>query len=134
MCTHQNAILFFCRLLTSIIDIDHSVSKTTANNFTTDILADLDCRPLLFYTALFILVDSLNETGLPEQFFAYALDGCIDQLTSDECLYEFAGLFGVLTTIVSPVPAVLMFAKAFPYANSYIWMQVAWIATMAGSI
>jgi len=100
------------------------------------ILTEVDYGLLLLFIGQFLLIGSFDDSGLPQQFFAFTMGGCADinKMTTVPCVYWFVMIITVLSNIASNVPICQMLAATFPYATPYDWMQVSFSATIAGNL
>merc|ERR1719232_1320862 len=97
-------------------------------------LTEVDYGLLLLFIGQFLLIGSFDDTGVPQSFFAIAMGGCADQMTSIPCVYWFVMIITILSNVASNVPVCQMLAATFPYATPYDWMQVSFSATIAGNL
>eukprot|EP00550_Attheya_septentrionalis_P002392 CAMPEP_0198280164 /NCGR_PEP_ID=MMETSP1449-20131203/294_1 /TAXON_ID=420275 /ORGANISM="Attheya septentrionalis, Strain CCMP2084" /LENGTH=607 /DNA_ID=CAMNT_0043975447 /DNA_START=794 /DNA_END=2617 /DNA_ORIENTATION=- len=97
------------------------------------VLANVDYSRIIFFVGQFIMVGSLNDTGIPQAFFNVGLGNCADQMTSGSCVYKFVTMIALLSNVVSSTSACLMVAATFPYASPYDWVVVAFAVTIAGN-
>jgi len=97
-------------------------------------LTEVDYGLLMLFIGQFILIGSFVDTGVPQDFFEFAMGGCAAQMTSVPCVYWFALVVTILSNVASNVPVVQMLAATFPYATPYDWLQVSFAATIAGNL
>eukprot|EP00978_Attheya_sp_CCMP212_P003206 scaffold6592_cov53-Attheya_sp.AAC.4 len=98
------------------------------------IFANVDYSRIMFFVGQFIMVGSLNDTGIPQAFFSrVGLGNCADQMTSGSCVYKFVTMIALLSNVVSSTSACLIFADTFPYASPYDWVVVAFAVTIGGN-
>lgn len=97
-------------------------------------LTEVDYGLLMLFIGQFILIGSFDDTGIPQDFFSFAMGGCVDQMTAVPCVYWFVTIITILSNVASNVPVVQMLAATFPYATPYDWMQVSFSATVAGNL
>ena len=105
------------------------------------VIARVDYPALICFVVEFILVGSLNDTGLPQYAFNRSLGECAENIFGNyngigynTCMFRSASVFGALAAIVSPSSAILMTEATFPYTNPYIWIQIAWAVGIAGNL
>ena len=98
------------------------------------ILTEVDYGLLLLFIGQFLLIESFDDTGVPQAFFALLMGDCAEQMTAVPCVYLFVIIITILSNIASNVPVCQMLAATFPYATPYDWMQVSFSATIAGNL
>lgn len=97
------------------------------------ILAKVDYSRIIFFVGQFIMVGSLNDSGIPQWFFEVSLGKCAEQMTSGSCVYKFVTVIALLSNVVSSTSVCLMTAATFPYASPYDWMVLAFAITVGGN-
>jgi Na+/H+ antiporter NhaD/arsenite permease-like protein len=97
-------------------------------------LTEVDYGLLMLFIGQFLLIGSLNDTGIPQAFFNATMGSCAAQMTNVPCVYWFVFIVTILSNIASNVPVVQMLAATFPYASPYDWMQTSYAATIAGNL
>merc|ERR1740117_1390354 len=118
-------------------DIDGNEIEPEADELVTESETTLtygDYGLLMLFIGQFILIGSFVDTGVPQDFFEFAMGGCADQMTSVPCVYWFVMIVTILSNVASNVPVCQMLAATFPYATPYDWMQVSFSATIAGNL
>merc|ERR1739845_162483 len=97
-------------------------------------LTEVDYGLLLLFIGQFMLIGSLDDTGVPQKFFEITMGSCVDQMTQVPCVFRFVLIITILSNVASNVPVCQMLAATFPYATPYDWMQVSFSATIAGNL
>lgn len=97
-------------------------------------LTEVDYGLLMLFIGQFILIGSFDDTGVPQAFFNFTMQGCAEQMCEGGCVYWFVMIVTVLSNIASNVPVCQMLAATFPFASPYEWLQVSYSATIAGNL
>ena len=105
-----------------------------ARRDTHEVLKLVDWHLLVFFAALFIVVDGLSDTGLPAAIFEYLRPTFGSRVTTQAC--SFAGFCIIGSNIFSNVPFVLVAAN---WINSFshpalMWRVLALSTTYAGNL
>ena len=105
-----------------------------ARRDTHEVLKLVDWHLLVFFAALFVVVEGLNGTGLPDQAHS-RLRGLLGDTTTSQG-WNLAWLSVVGANIFSNVPFVLVAAKWIPdFANpELMWKVMALATTFAGNL
>jgi Na+/H+ antiporter NhaD/arsenite permease-like protein len=98
------------------------------------VLKHVDWHLLVFFAALFIVVEGLNGTGLPEQAYAH-LRGVFGATTVSQA-WNLAWFSAVGSNLFSNVPFVLVAGKWIPNFASpdLMWKVMALATTFAGNL
>jgi len=105
-----------------------------ARRDTHEVLKLVDWHLLLFFAALFIVVEGLNSTGLPDQIYL-RLRGVFGA-TAKAQAFNFAWFSALGSNIFSNVPFVLVAAKWIPGFTQpeLMWKVMALATTFAGNL
>lgn len=120
-----------------LYDMDGNVIEPEDEELITEsetTLTEVDYGLLLLFIGQFLLIGSLDDTGIPQKFFDITMGECVDHMTDVPCVYWFVMIVTILSNIASNVPVCQMLAATFPYATPYDWMQVSFSATIAGNL
>jgi hypothetical protein len=97
-------------------------------------IASLDHGCLLWHVSLMIVTSGWSDTGVPQAGLNILLGRCAEQISTGGCQTWTTVVFGLISALLSPLPAVLVFGDAFVYANPYNWMQLAFAVSIGGSL
>jgi Na+/H+ antiporter NhaD/arsenite permease-like protein len=105
-----------------------------ARRDTHEVLKLVDWHLLVFFAGLFVVVEGLNGTGLPDQIFAH-LRGVFGQRATSQA-WNFAWFSILGSNIFSNVPFVLVAGKWIGnFANpELMWKAMALATTFAGNL
>ena len=105
-----------------------------ARRDTHQVLKLVDWHLLMFFAALFVVVEGLNTTGLPDQAYAY-LRGMFGATQTAQA-WNLAWFSAAGSNIFSNVPFVLVAGKWIPnFANpALMWKVLALATTFAGNL
>jgi Na+/H+ antiporter NhaD/arsenite permease-like protein len=105
-----------------------------ARRDTHEVLKLVDWHLLLFFAALFVVVEGLNVTGLPDQIYS-RLRGMFGTTASTQA-WNLAWFSALGSNIFSNVPFVLVAGKWIPsFANpELMWKVMALATTFAGNL
>ncbi|MBK9138705.1 MAG: anion transporter [Verrucomicrobia bacterium] len=105
-----------------------------ARRDTHEVLKQVDWHLLVFFAALFVVVEGLNHTGLPDQAYA-RVRGLFGQTATAQA-WNLGWFSAVGSNIFSNVPYVLVAGKWIPnFANpELMWKVMALATTLAGNL
>lgn len=105
-----------------------------ARRDTHEVLKLVDWHLLVFFAALFVVVESLNKTGLPDQVYGH-LRGVFGTTPTSQA-WNLAWFSAVGSNIFSNVPFVLVAGKWIPnFLNpALMWKVLALATTFAGNL
>ena len=105
-----------------------------ARRDTHEVLKLVDWHLLVFFAALFVVVEGLNATGLPDQIYAH-LRGAFGTHETSQA-WNLAWFSAAGSNIFSNVPFVLVAGKWIPnFANpELMWKVLALATTFAGNL
>jgi Na+/H+ antiporter NhaD/arsenite permease-like protein len=105
-----------------------------ARRDTHEVLKLVDWHLLLFFAALFVVVEGLNSTGLPDQIYS-RLRGMFGTTASTQA-WNLAWFSALGSNVFSNVPFVLVAGKWIPsFANpELMWKVMALATTFAGNL
>ncbi|MCX8108995.1 MAG: SLC13 family permease, partial [Verrucomicrobiae bacterium] len=105
-----------------------------ARRDTHEVLKLVDWHLLVFFAALFVVVESLNKTGLPDQIYE-ALRGVFGTSETSQA-WNLAWFSAAGSNIFSNVPFVLVAGKWIPnFVNpTLMWKVLALATTFAGNL
>ena len=105
-----------------------------ARRDTHEVLKLVDWHLLVFFAALFVVVEGLNGTGLPDQIYAH-LRGAFGATETSQA-WNLAWFSAAGSNIFSNVPFVLVAGKWIPnFANpALMWKVLALATTLAGNL
>ena len=105
-----------------------------ARRDTHEVLRLVDWHLLVFFAALFVIVDALNQTGLPDQIYAH-LQGVFGTHPHSQA-WNLAWFSAIGSNIFSNVPFVLVAGKWLPnFAQPELsWKVLALATTFAGNL
>jgi len=94
-----------------------------------------DYSILIVQLGQFLMVGSLNDTGVPQAAFMLMMgDRCVEVATRGLCLYRYVMVIAAASTIFSSLGVVQMSAATFPYWSPYNWVQTSFAANIAGNL
>jgi len=101
---------------------------------THEVLKLVDWHLLVFFAALFVVVESLNKTGLPDQIYGHLRGVFGENVTSQA--WNLAWFSAIGSNIFSNVPFVLVAGKWIPnFLNpALMWKVLALATTFAGNL
>jgi Na+/H+ antiporter NhaD/arsenite permease-like protein len=105
-----------------------------ARRDTHEVLKLVDWHLLVFFAALFVVVEGLNGTGLPTQIYSH-LRGAFGATETSQA-WNLAWFSAAGSNIFSNVPFVLVAGKWIPnFANpALMWKVLALVTTFAGNL
>jgi len=108
--------------------------RVLARRDTHEVLKLVDWHLLLFFAALFVVVEGLNSTGLPDQIYS-RLRGMFGTSASTQA-WNLAWFSALGSNVFSNVPFVLVAGKWIPsFANpELMWKVMALATTFAGNL
>ncbi|HXJ61061.1 MAG TPA: anion transporter [Verrucomicrobiae bacterium] len=111
-----------------------AVVMVLARRDTHEVLKLVDWHLLLFFAALFVVVEGLNKTGLPDQTYAHLRT--MFGLTQAGQAWNLAWFSAAGSNVFSNVPFVLIAGKWIPnFANPpLMWKVLALATTFAGNL
>jgi len=103
---------------------------TTAAKLTTKMFKDLDWELLVFFGAIFVVIEGFNKTEIPIVLWKWTASIAAEGRILD--LLSFSALSAVISNLVGNVPAVLMMAPEMH--ENFRWILLSWSATIAGNL
>ncbi|MBE0545743.1 MAG: hypothetical protein IH623_30805 [Verrucomicrobia bacterium] len=105
-----------------------------ARRDTHEVLKLVDWHLLLFFAALFVVVEGLNSTGLPDQIYD-RVHGLFGTTTTTQA-WNLAWFSALGSNVFSNVPFVLVAGKWIPaFSNpELMWKVMALATTLAGNL
>lgn len=99
-----------------------------------EIFAKLDWSLLMFFAALFVVIGSLQTSGLATAIADWSLKLIAGSLTQQ--IWTFSGVTLVGSNLLSNVPFVLLASNSIPSLNNpeLFWCLLAFVSTIAGNL